>query len=213
MRPVPHSNRSSALIDESNPTPLILMLDEPETWLHPSAQLKLGEALSKIGEQKQFFIVTHSPYLIRKFDAQRHLLTVLAGHGKDRRIDHSTAFGLFGMGELTWGEINYRAFDVCSNDFHNELYGRVQRHVDTQKSDGRSASEKEIDGFLVAEGNPQTKTWIRTSSQRYPATLSVYVRNSIHHPENSLNLAVTADELRESTKTLVAAVEKINAVP
>lgn len=203
--------RSTALLDESNPTPLILMLDEPETWLHPSAQLKLGEALSKIGEQEQVFIVTHSPYLIRKFDPQRHLLTVLAGHGKERSIDHSTAFGLFGVGEPTWGEINFRAFDVCSNDFHNELYGRVQRHVDTQKSDGRSANEKEIDRFLVAEGNAQAKTWSRNSTQSYSTTLPVYVRNSIHHPENSLNLAVTSDELRESTKILVAVVEKINA--
>ncbi|WP_440101383.1 ATP-dependent nuclease [Glutamicibacter mishrai] len=205
--------RSSAFTDEINPTPLILMLDEPETWLHPIAQLKLGEALSKIGEQEQVFIVTHSPYLIRKFDPQSHLLTVLTGHGQDRRIEHSTVFGLLGMGEPTWGEINYRAFNVCSNDFHNELYGRVQRHVDAQKTDGRSASEKEIDKFLVGEGNTQTKTWIRTSSLSYPVTLPVYVRNSIHHPENSMNPAVTADELSDSTKILVAAVEKINVGP
>lgn len=39
--------RSAALLDDSNPIPLILMLDEPETWLHPTAQLKLGEALGK----------------------------------------------------------------------------------------------------------------------------------------------------------------------
>ena len=63
--------RSGALEDD-NPTPLILMLDEPETWLHPSAQLKLGEALSKIGEREQVFIITHSPYLIRKFNSQNH---------------------------------------------------------------------------------------------------------------------------------------------
>lgn len=203
--------RSSALIDENNPTPLILMLDEPETWLHPSAQLKLGEALSKIGEREQVFIVTHSPYLIRKFDPQSHLLTVLAGHGKDRRIDRSTTFGLFGVGEPTWGEINYRAFEVCSNDFHNELYGHVQRHIEARKADGRSAKEEEIDKFLVGDGLPQTKTWARSSSKKYQATLPVYVRNSIHHPENNLNLAVTLDELSESTKILVAVVEKINS--
>lgn len=205
--------RSSALADDSNPTPLVLMLDEPETWLHPSAQLKLGEALSKIGEREQVFIVTHSPYLIRKFDPQSHLLTVLAGQGEDRRIDHSTTFGLFGRGEPTWGEINYRAFQVCSNDFHNELYGHVQRHIEGQKADGKPASEKEIDAFLVSEGNTQTKTWVRNSSLSYPATLPVYVRNAIHHPENNFNPAVTADDLTESTKMLVAVVETINSLP
>ncbi|MGO2658619.1 ATP-dependent nuclease [Mycetocola reblochoni] len=205
--------RSSALTDESNPTPLVLMLDEPETWLHPSAQLKLGEALSKIGEQEQVFIITHSPYLIRKFDPTSHLLTVLTGQGEGRRVDRSTTFGLFGMGEPTWGEINYRAFEVCSNDFHNELYGHVQRHIEAQKADGRFAKEEEVDAFLVGEGIPQTKTWVRTSSLSYQATLPVYVRNSIHHPENALNTAVTSDELSESTKGLVGVVEKINALP
>lgn len=95
--------RSEVLLDKSNPTPLILMLDEPETWLHPNAQLKLGEALSRIGEREQVFIVTHSPYLIRRFNPQSHLLTVIAGHGDRRTIDRSTTFGIFGMGEPTWG--------------------------------------------------------------------------------------------------------------
>lgn len=205
--------RSAALVDESNSTPLVLMLDEPETWLHPSAQLKLGEALSKIGEREQVFIITHSPYLIRKFDPQNHLLTILAGQGDDRRVDHSTTFGLFGMGEPTWGEINYRAFEVCSNDFHNELYGHVQRYIEAQKADGRFAKEEEIDAFLVADGLLKTKTWVRTAALSYQTTLPVYVRNAIHHPENTSNSAVTADELHESTKSLVAVVEKINALP
>lgn len=205
--------RSAALLDESKPTPLILMLDEPETWLHPSAQLKLGEALSKIGEREQVFIITHSPYLIRKFNAQRHLLTVMAGQGPQRRIDHSTTFGLFGIGEPTWGEINYRAFEVCSNDFHNELYGYVQRHIEAQNSNGKFAKEEEVDAFLVNEGLAQIKTWTRTAKLSYQATLPVYVRNTIHHPENTLNAAVTADELDESTKNLVAIVEKINILP
>lgn len=91
--------RMAAVSGDENPTPLVLMLDEPETWLHPSAQLKLGDALSKIGQREQVFIVTHSPYLIRKFDSQHHLLTVLTGHGADRKVDPSTKFGLFGMGE------------------------------------------------------------------------------------------------------------------
>ncbi len=205
--------RSATPLDESNPTPLVLMLDEPETWLHPIAQLKLGEALSKIGEREQVFIITHSPYLIKKFKPKKHSLTVLAGQGEDPRVERSTEFGLFGMGEPTWGEINYRAFKVCSNDFHNELYGYVQRHVEAQKSDDRSATEKQVNCFLEREGMKKTKTWSRNPSFSYQTTLSVYVRNAIHHPENNLNAAVTADELIESTKSLVAIVEKINALP
>ncbi len=202
--------RSGALEDE-NPTPLILMLDEPETWLHPSAQLKLGEALSKIGEREQVFIITHSPYLIRKFNSQSHLLTVLSGHGEKREVHPHTKFGLLGKGEPTWGEINYRAFEVCSNDFHNELYGHVQLHLDSQTEDGKTAKEKDVDEYFLAQGIPQSKTWRRTAEWQYPTTLPVYIRNAIHHPENSLNPDFTEDELRQSIEHLVAVVESINA--
>lgn len=203
--------RSGALTEASSHTPLILMLDEPETWLHPSAQLKLGEALSKIGEQEQVFIITHSPYLIRKFDPQHHLLTVLSGQGENRRVHPSTTFGLFGKGEPTWGEINYQAFEVCSNDFHNELFGYVQQHLESKKSNDKFASEKEIDSYLTQKGIPQTRTWVRNSQPGDQRTLPVYVRNAIHHPENSLNPDITQNELQESIENLIRVVKDINS--
>ena len=203
--------KSEALGDNDNPTPLILMLDEPETWLHPTAQLRLGDALSAIGKKEQVFIITHSPYLLRKFDSTNHQLAVIAGQGADRRIDTSTTFGLFGLGEPTWGEINYRAFDICSHEFHNELYGYVTRHVETSKTDGKSASEKELDDFLVSEGLERTKTWLRSMGSGQQATLTVFIRNTIHHPENQFNSAVTDAELRTSTEALVGIVEKLQA--
>jgi len=43
--------------------PLTLLLDEPETWLHPRAQIQLGEALTKISDEEQLFLITHSPYM------------------------------------------------------------------------------------------------------------------------------------------------------
>ncbi|WP_449283214.1 ATP-dependent nuclease [Leucobacter sp.] len=203
--------RSAALLDESNATPLVLMLDEPETWLHPSAQLKLGEALSKIGEREQVFIITHSPYLIRKFDPQSHLLTVVAGQGVERRVDPSTKFGLFGIGEPTWGEINYRAFGVCSNEFHNELYGRIQWHLEQADPDGKEAREKEIDGFIHQNGLDQCMKWKRTSGSEYMTTLPTYVRNSVHHPENDMNAAVSETQLLESVQRMVELVEKVQS--
>lgn len=202
--------RSSTLKDETNPTPLALMLDEPETWLHPSAQLKLGEALSRIGQREQVFIVTHSPYLIRKFDPRRHLLTVLAGQGDDREVQRSTTFGLFGIGEPTWGEINYRAFGICSVDFHNELYARVQWHIEQGLEEGKEAGEDRIDDFLRQNGCPQSMTWTRASGSSKARTVHTYIRNSIHHPENKTNDPFTEDQLKNSTAGLVSIVDALN---
>lgn len=203
--------RALAKVDPVKAAPLILMLDEPETWMHPNAQLKLGEALSKIGEQEQVFVITHSPYLIRKFDSNNHLLTVFSGKASDRRIDVSTKFGLFGVGEPTWGEINYRAFGIYSNEFHNELYGRVQWHIEQGKQNGNVAREREVDEFFAQRGLQKQKEWVRSIGVSYRRTLPTFVRNSIHHPENKLNRPVTAEELKTSTDYLIQIIEGINA--
>lgn len=205
--------RSAALTEDENQTPLLLMLDEPETWLHPSAQLRLGDALSSIGEHEQVFVITHSPYLIRKFEPSGHKLTVLSGQGSDRRIDDSEKFGLFGIGEPTWGEINYRAFDICSHEFHNELFGFVQKFIEASKTPGRVAGEAEIDEFLSQRNIPRDTTWIRTSGRTDPRTICLFVRNSIHHPENRLNNQVTDEDLRKSTEALVTVVENLPPTP
>lgn len=204
--------RMTASLDKANTAPLILMLDEPETWLHPNAQLKLGEALGKIGEQEQLFVITHSPYLLRKFDPAKHLLTVISGKGQTRQTQVSNKFGLFGLGEPTWGEINYRAFNLCSSDFHNELYGYIQAHLESMKANDKSASEKEIDNFLRSKGFASSKNWSRSETKTYDTTLPIYIRNTIHHPENKRNDPYTAEELAESTKALVELIEQMNAV-
>ena len=45
----------------------IFGLDEPETWLHPRAQIKLIEAVRGISKKQQVLLVTHSPYMLQNF--------------------------------------------------------------------------------------------------------------------------------------------------
>jgi energy-coupling factor transporter ATP-binding protein EcfA2 len=45
-------------------TPMILLIDEPETHLHPAWQRKLIPAAQKLFPNAQMFVVTHSPFVI-----------------------------------------------------------------------------------------------------------------------------------------------------
>ena len=90
----------------------------------------LADALSVIATREQVFIITHSPYLIRKFDSSSHQLAAFTGQGGSQTVEYSTAMGMLGPGEPSWGEINCRALGICSHEFHNELYGYVQKHLD-----------------------------------------------------------------------------------
>src|SRR6185436_7048704 len=52
----------------------ILLLDEPETHLHPTAQLNLMDELIKISKNKNdniVFFATHSNYMIDKLNIER----------------------------------------------------------------------------------------------------------------------------------------------
>lgn len=188
----------------SGPTkPLVLLIDEPETWLHPTAQLRLADALSAIARTQQLFLITHSPYLLRRFDAKSHQMIVFKDKGSDREFTYSRNMGVLGTGEPTWGEINYHAFGISSHEFHNELYGDIQRHLEVL-ANVDSATEKDIDEYLVQNGILRSKIWTRSGKKApHSVTLAVYVRNSIHHPENKLNLAPTDLELAQSTADLL----------
>ncbi len=46
--------------------PAILLIDEPEAFLHPSLAFKLGKQIAKVslGSEKRLFVSTHSPYFV-----------------------------------------------------------------------------------------------------------------------------------------------------
>lgn len=199
----------SLLATEGVSRPLILLLDEPETWLHPQAQLRLAEALSTIAGDHQLFLITHSPYLLRKFNSDSHQLVVFEGRGDERKIHYAQFMGLIGAGRPTWGEINYVAFGIPSYEFHNELYGEIQRRKELNSS--TRIEEKDMDNWFETRGIPKDKEWKRSATHKYPATLPVYVRNSIHHPENTLNADFTDQELSASIEYLKTTLSQTNS--
>lgn len=54
-------------------------------------------------------------------------------------------------------------------------------------------------------------TCTRTSGSSNNRTLTTYIENCIHHPENTTNPRFTEDQLGECTTELVRIVEKLNA--
>lgn len=193
----------------SYPKPFVLMLDEPETWLHPSAQLKLSEAIRLIGNSDQVFIATHSPYILRYFDREYHQLIAFTGTAFDKEITSSIDLGITPFKHPTWSEITYLVFNIPSPEFHNELYGTIQKHLDDQKKEGETAKIKEVDDFIKDNSSSPQKTWIHSNTHSFPTTLSVYIRNSIHHPENTANDEYTLDELKKSIDIMIGIIKDV----
>lgn len=188
--------------------PLTLLLDEPETWLHPRAQIQLGEALTKISDEEQLFLITHSPYMLRSYRPAQHRLLIFSREDGAPSIRYSDELGLFGSQTLSLGEITYFAFGIPSAEFHDELWGEIHCLIDPGSESGLNRTLNEKYGF------DYKKTWIRegkNGQRSESATIPYYIRSSSHHPENKHNKPYTDDELAESTKSLITVLKALQS--
>ena len=73
--------RRDAITPELKATPVFLV-EEPESFLHPSAQAEFGKILNDIAEESDIQIIatTHSPYMLNQHDPSSNILL-------DRRIE------------------------------------------------------------------------------------------------------------------------------
>lgn len=161
----------------------ILLLDEPETHLHPTAQINLKDELLKItkdkGSNNIVFYATHSNYLIDKSNLNRSFTV--------KKVDNRrTELEPISKIQTSYSEINYEVFDIATNDYHNELYGFIEAN-DKSKLD---AMDKDRDWY-----NDRSK-------KKEKVSIATYVRHAIHHPENEHNPKFREDTLRKSIKIL-----------
>lgn len=180
----------------------ILLLDEPETHLHPQAQLDLLNELIELTQSDKnniIFFATHSNYMIDKVDLSRNYRITKdldKGSGKEstrkKRLDTKTS---------SYASVTYEVFDIPSTDFHNELYEKLHyQYVNKDLADKDREYISNFDtGYLAREkGLPQKYPYRNNPNQ---ATLPTLVRNGIHHPGGPGN-NYTVKQLRDSIEIL-----------
>ncbi|MBP9773342.1 MAG: AAA family ATPase [Candidatus Peribacteraceae bacterium] len=160
----------------------LLLLDEPETHLHPQAQEYLKEELIKItknDENNIVFFATHSNYMIDKDHIDR-CYRVLKQSNKRTELEQIK------LGRSSFAEVNYEVFAISSSDYHNELYGYIE--------------EREKSKLDNLDKNRKWKN--KKNGNTENVSLATYIRHTIHHPENTSNQRFTSEELEESIKIL-----------
>lgn len=192
---------------------IVYLIDEPELHLHPKAQEKLLELLLGEAKDKQIFISTHSPYMFKGAIGEGAKLSIFKRNNSDIEVmdARDNSWGVFGRFSPTWGEINWHAYDLPTVEFHNELYGFLQAKATDE--DKKYYYEEDFDVWLKDKlGVKQNKTWIKikpdSSTENINGTLQTYIRNSIHHPENTKNIKYTDDELKKSTQQIIDFIKK-----
>lgn len=199
--------------------PILFFIDEPETFLHPSAQDKLLQSLNQLSNNHQIFITTHSPYLLKNFNSSTNKLSIFSRNEHAINIEEDIQLNLFPYSP-SWGEINYKAFGVVSEEFHNELFGllhnKAREHNKTYDGGNRTVggSIASFDDWLIeqdfnnlVDSNHQNKN---PRDDRVDKTMSSYIRNYIDHPGNDESLPEgysrnkpTIGEIRTSIESMM----------
>ena len=109
-----------------------LLIDEPETSLHPRAQLEFSKFLSDRNNSNQVFIATHSPFIIKSFlekypnDTKTFIFQHLKEKDKDvYKADKIENFMILDF--LSISEINYHVYNIPSSEYFLQLYEHLKK--------------------------------------------------------------------------------------
>lgn len=106
----------------------IFAFEEPETHLHPSAQIEMFKTIKKLSDNPnyQVFMTTHSPYIVKEL-AKDNIKPIIVRRDEDNNKSKIIKDGQERvLPYVSMNEINYIAFDLASEEFHQELYGQIE---------------------------------------------------------------------------------------
>lgn len=201
----------SFYLSEQSGKQLIVLLDEPELHLHPRLQLEFVKFLLEASKKMQIILATHSPLLVKQFLNNTNLKIFICTKN-DGGSSQMTSIQSRVLPYISANEVNYLAFQLPTEEFHNELYGLLQsKAIDEDVNNGR---ENKFDDWLQSKGLGKNKQWVkeRNGLPLVPdnVTLQVYIRNTIHHPENRSNEMYTPEEMKQSISEMISVIKSLN---
>lgn len=175
----------------------LLLLDEPETHLHPKWQDNLRNELVKISKSAScnaVIFATHSQYMIDKISLERCFRVT-------KQENATTMIEAILWRKFSYAQVNYEVFEIITSDYHNELYGKLHqifKNNNPTDKDRKSIQHFDAQYFQGVKALPKSKPWMTYSNR---VTLPTHIRNCIHHPEDS-TLIYSETELEESIKLM-----------
>lgn len=172
---------------ETSATSVIYAIEEPETSQHSENQKKLIQALMALSatDNTQVVITTHSATIVKKLGFNN--IRIVSMNQRKKVVENALPNQL---PYPSLNEVNYLAFSEISEEYHNELYGYIKE-------------QDLLDAFKL--GKP-TIRYIRVCKDKSTKVEQIiqteYIRNQIHHPENTYNVRFNDSELRASIEAM-----------
>ncbi len=180
----------------------IVIIENPEIYLHPEAQILLVSFFEFLSNFTQFIIETHSEYILKRAmevsDFSRQILVF-------KKVNKITQYSVlngtsFKTYPISYPEVLYKAFNICSVELHIILFSKLQ-----VRSGAKTI--KAFDKWLLNH-YPSIPQKCRVFENIVTKSLPVYIRNTIDHPEG-LNTTTnspytyTQNELKQSVDSML----------
>ncbi|MBP9822034.1 MAG: AAA family ATPase [Candidatus Pacebacteria bacterium] len=179
----------------------LILLDEPETHLHPQAQEYFLSELVKIsqGENNICLFATHSNYMIDKNDLSRNYKVIKSDK------TNKTSIEKFDKNISTYASVNYEVFGIPSSDYFNQLYGILhERYIDEDAGDSNRTSVKLFDQNYLFTNLQSKKIKKDRAWKGHPdeITFITEIRNGINH-YNSTKPKINESELKKGIEYML----------
>lgn len=181
-----------------------VLLDEPETSLHPRWQKEIVNIIKSMladedGNSPQIFLATHSEKVLESLIARDDVLIIRLSK-QNGKIKTETINEMdLRLPTPTFAELDYVVFHIPSMDYHDQLLTRV---ADLNAVEAISDIDKTIRTHPLYSKQEYGKIWVGATKYKVNTyrTLPVYIRNYFHHPKDGV--APTEEEVEKSIRFL-----------
>lgn len=181
----------SFYLSQQSEKQLICLIDEPELHLHPSLQEGFVKLLLEFSKKSQIILTTHSPLLINHILCNENVkINILVKNNGS--VEHSEVEDKL-LPYVSSSEINYLAFNLTTEEYHNELYEELK----FLHGDDKGVKQFDIDYFQGEKSEAANHPWKTTQNQ---VSIHTYIRNQIHHSRD--NGKPDQEQLKQSIATL-----------
>lgn len=164
----------SYYLAKQNDKNIIILIDEPELHLHPDIQKKFVDFLLKISKDSQIILSSHSPILVKQLLYNDNIKTIVIN--KNKTISEISDFKLT---YLSANEINYLAFGLATEEYHNELYEELNYKYYPNVNKIQDFDSK---FFIQDKKEPKDYPW---KGHLNEVSIHTYIRNQIHHRKDN----------------------------
>lgn len=175
--------------EEGDSTGIIYAIEEPETSQHFANQKILADALIDLSKaaNTQVILTTHSGVIVKRL--QYDDLRLIDVNEEGNKFVTPIQSGLLVYPSMN--EVNYTAFGEVTEEYHDELYGFIDGQGWLADYESGKPQRPYVKEFRDRAGNI-------TGTRSITHTLTHYIRDVQHHPENTNNTKYTDQELAQS---------------